>query len=107
VHSARVNASTGSRGGLLRVGLVILLLVGAFFVALPWFGCLMSSRPGLYAFPNLSVMWGPCTTVAFSIRPNNEALNIPGFSGPYWGNLILGVAYLIAAVYVAVTRRSL
>jgi hypothetical protein len=102
-----VNASTGSTGGVLRIGLVILLLVGAFFVALPWLGCMMSSRPGLYAFPNLSVMWGPCTTVAFPLRNPNEALSIPGFSGPYWGNLILGVAYLIAAVYVAVTRRSL
>jgi len=68
---------------------------------------MMSVRPGLYAFPNLSVMWGPCTYLAFPLRPNNEALNIPGFSGPYWGNLILGVAYLIAAVYVTVTKHSL
>jgi hypothetical protein len=102
-----VGAAAGSRGGLLRAGLVVLLLVGAFFVALPWLGCMMSVRPGLYAFPNLSVMWGPCTTVAFPLRNSNEALSIPGFSGPYWGNLILGLAYVIAAVYVAVTRRSL
>jgi len=102
-----MNASRGSRGGRLRLGLVILLLVGAFFVALPWLGCMMSVRPGLYAFPNLSVMWGPCTYLSFPLRPNNEAINVPGFAGPYWGNLILGVAYLIAAVYVAVTKRSL
>jgi hypothetical protein len=107
VHTACVNTSTRSRGSLLRVGLVILLLVGAFFVALPWLGCMMSVRPSLFAFPNLSVMLGPCTYLTFPVRNPNEALVIPGFSAPYWGNLTLGVVYLIAAVYVAVTRRSL
>jgi hypothetical protein len=90
--------STGSRRGLLRVGLVVLLLVGAFFVALPWLGCVMSARPGLNA------PWGFCTISMLPFLPSNEA-NIPGFTGPYWGNLILGIVYLVAAVYVALTKR--
>jgi hypothetical protein len=102
-----VNASTGSRRGPLRVGLALLLLVSAFFVALPWLGCLMSSRPGLYAFSNLSITWGMCTTDVVPFRFPDEAVSIPGFTGPYFGNLILGVVYLIAGVYVAVTKRSL
>jgi hypothetical protein len=39
-------------------------------------------------------------------RPPNEA-DIPGFTGPFWGNLILGIVYLLAAVYVTFRRRPL
>jgi hypothetical protein len=58
----------------------------------------MNARPGLYA------PWGFCTTQVLPFGSPNEA-NIPGFTGPYWGNLILGIVYLIAAVYVAFTKR--
>jgi len=33
--------------------------------------------------------------------------DVPGFTGPYWGNLVLGMVYLVAAVYAAFTKRSL
>lgn len=32
---------------------------------------------------------------------------LPGFNGPYWGNLVAGIAYLVAAFYVAFTKRPL
>jgi len=28
-----------------------------------------------------------------------------GFAGPYWGNLIVGIAYLTAALFVGFTKR--
>jgi len=99
-----VDAAAGSRGSLrlLRVGLVVLLLVGAFFVALPWLGCVMSARPGLDA------PWGFCTISMLPfVPPNPNEGNIPGFTGPYWGNVVLGIVYLSAAVYVAFGKRSL
>jgi hypothetical protein len=103
-----VNASTGWRRGLLRIGLVALLVVAAFFAALPWLGCLASVRPSPYLL-DLSptwVTWELCTTTTLPKLPT-DAISIPGFTGPYWGNLILGVVYLIAAVYVTFTKRPL
>ena len=32
---------------------------------------------------------------------------LPGLAGPYWGNLIVGAVYLVAALYAALTKRSL
>jgi len=104
-HSVRVNASTGSSRGLLRVGLVVLLVVAAFFAALPWLGCISSIRAGFYAIPNVSLMLGFCT-FGFGV-PNPPGFEVPGFTGPYWGNLIIGVVYLIAAIYAALTKRAL
>lgn len=89
-----------SRGGPFRVGLVVLLLVGAFFVALPWLGCLTRVRPDLI----LGVTLGVCTTGVPNL-PTELRTSIPGFTGPYFGNLILGVVYLVAAVYVAFRKR--
>lgn len=30
-----------------------------------------------------------------------------GFNAPFWGNLVLGIVYLVAALYVALTKRPL
>lgn len=39
--------------------------------------------------------------------PNPPGFEVPGFTGPYWGNLIIGILYLIAAIYATVRKRSL
>ena len=70
-----------SRGNALRVIAVIGPLSAAFFAALPWLGGSPSE-----------------------LRPETQS-GLPGFSGPYWGNLIVGIAYGVAAVYVAVSKR--
>lgn len=94
-----VSAPAGARGGLLRAGIVFLLLVAAVFAALPWLGC----------------GWGPPTAIFNPLRMRictfgDPALQvgygIPGFAGPYYGNLLAGIAYLVASAYVAVTKRS-
>jgi len=30
---------------------------------------------------------------------------LSGFAGPYWGNLIVGIAYLTAALFVGFAKR--
>lgn len=104
-HSVGVNAPVGPTRGLFRVGLVVLLVLAAFFAALPWLGCISSIRAGFYAIPNVTPMLGVCT-LGTGI-PNPPGFEVPGFTGPYWGNLIIGILYLIAAIYATVRKRSL
>lgn len=85
----------------LRSGLVALLVVAAFFVALPWLGCVWHRVPSVIIDPRFL---GFCT---FGFPGPLPVSAFPGFTGPYWGNLIGGVAYLIAASYVAFTKSSL
>jgi hypothetical protein len=87
--------------GLLRLGVVVLLLLAAFFTALPWLGCVRNPVTHVIE-PFLLRVCTFGTGVQFE-RSNG----LPGFSGPYWGSLIVGVAYLIAAILAARTRRSL
>jgi hypothetical protein len=91
----------------LRVAIVLLLVIAALFAAGPWLGCV---APPLSGAP-LATMFSPvllraCTYggTEFSIggRPG-----FPGFTGPYWGNLLVGIAYLVAAVFVVRTKRPL
>jgi hypothetical protein len=86
--------------GLLRIGLVVLLVVGALFDALPWLGCLTRVRPDLI----LSLPFGVCTATIWPKLPT-DGISIPGFTGPYFGNLILGIVYLVVAVYVTFRMR--
>jgi hypothetical protein len=94
-----VSALTRPKRGL-RLGLVALLVLAAFFTALPWLSC----------------GWNPVTKVldpsflgfcTFGFQGLPPSSSFPGFTGPYWGNLIFGIVYLIAAFYVALTKRSL
>ena len=100
----RMGAPASRRRGLLRVGGVALLLGGAFFAALPWLGCVSSIRAGFYAIPNVSPMLGICT-FGWGV-PGPPGFEVPGFTGPFWGNLVVGVIYLAAAMYAARTKRS-
>ena len=52
----------------------------------------------------LGVTFGVCTTTIWPKLPADD-INIPGFTGPYFGNVILGLVYLVAAVYVTFSKR--
>lgn len=112
-----MSASTRPRSGLLRVGLVVLLVVAAFFAALPWLGCLAVHPRGILAFANDDFFMVRVCTVGFPPPIMGDRglgglgppapFGVPGFSGPYWGNLFVGVLYLAAAAYTAFTKRRL
>lgn len=109
-----MSASARQSGGPLRVGLVVLLVVAAFFAALPWLGCLANHPLGFLAFANDDFYMFRACTVGFPTpnvgRPEfapPPPRGVPGFNGPYWGNLIVGVLYLVAARYTAFTKRPL
>jgi hypothetical protein len=76
-----------------------LLVVAAFFMALPWLGCVASGP--IFETPN-----GLACTFGIGMR-DLLLPKVPGVSGPYWGNLLLGIGYLGAALYVALTKRQL
>ena len=86
----------------LRLGLVALLVLAAFFTALPWLSC--GWNPVRHVIdPNFL---GFCTFGVPGL-PAPPSYGVSGFTGPYWGNLIVGIAYLVAALYIAFTKRSL
>lgn len=96
------------------MGLVLLLVLAAFFAALPWLGCLASHPLGIFAFGNDDFFMLRACTVGLPTpsvgRPDlgpPPPRGLPGFNGPYWGNFIVGTFYLAAALYAARTRRSL
>ena len=93
-----------SRRHTFRVIAVVGLLSAAFFAALPWLGCSSWGHVN-GTLAGYAVMARICT-VGLPGVPSQDAYGLPGFTGPYWGNLIVGVAYLVAAVYVAVRGRS-
>jgi hypothetical protein len=46
-------------------------------------------------------------TCTFGGRIAFNGDGVPGFAGPYWGNLLVGLVYLIAAIWLALWRRTL
>jgi len=87
-----------SRLGLLRLAAVLGLLSAGFWSALPWLGC--DLNPVTHAVDPFLLR--VCT---FGDPGLPAADGVPGFSGPYWGNLIVGIAYLIAGLVVGLTKR--
>lgn len=86
---------------MLRIGVVALLVVAAaYFAAAPWLGCAI-------VLPFWAVTEFTLRACTFGDRALPLSYGLPGFTGPYWGNLLVGVAYLIAAVSAALTKRSL
>jgi hypothetical protein len=79
---------------LLRAGLVVLLLGGAYFAALPWTSCAFPL--GLRGAPNLLRI---CT-----FGTGNAAFDRQG-PGPLWPYLVVAGIYVFAALAVALTRR--
>jgi hypothetical protein len=89
-----------------RLGVVVLLLVAAYFAAAPWLGCISSLRAGFFAIPHVDVTLVRICTFGGGV-PNPPGFEVPGFTGPYWGNLVVGIFYVVAAIVVARRRRPL
>ena len=75
-------------------------------------GCVANARVFGGTSPDDYLFWPRLCTVGSSSGQNPfpvsvmaALLGLPGFTGPYWGNLVVGIAYLVAAVYVAVSKR--
>jgi hypothetical protein len=79
---------------LLRKGLVLLLLGGAYFAVLPLTSC---------AFP-LGLRWAPELLRVCAFGTGNAAFDRQG-PGPPWPYLVVAGIYLFAALAVALTRR--
>ncbi len=86
---------------LLRVIAIAGLASAAFFAALPWLGCGWNPVARAIDLTILRI----CTVGFSSGNPFEPSYGLPGFTGPYWGNLIISIVYLVAAVYVAFTKR--
>jgi len=83
-----------------RFAVIVLLSAGAYFAAAPWLGCVV-----LLPFWRIdAVMLSVCT---FGGIPFRASYGVPGFNGPYWGSLVVGILYLAAVVLVARRRRPL
>jgi hypothetical protein len=75
----------------LRIGLVLLLLGGAYWAAQPWLDCAGTLLP----------------TGADWVRLCTIGTGIPSFQvGGFYINLLLGVLYLASAMWLAFTRRA-
>ena len=98
----RVSSPSRPRRGWLRLGVVALLLLAA----LPWLGCVASHPLGILAgiVNDGSFMLRVCTFGLVQFPPER---GIPGFAGPYYGFLVFGVVFVVAALFAAFTKRSL
>ena len=92
------------RSNAIRVIAFFGLLSAAFFAALPWLLCVSNVFVLGGTSPDDYLFWPRVCTVGFPVPPLPQP-GLPGFNGPYWGYLILGIVYLIASVYVAVSKR--
>jgi hypothetical protein len=80
--------------GFLRVGLVVLLLGGAYFASLPWTRCAFAMGP----------RWEPTLVQICSFGTGDPAFDRTG-PGPLWPYPLFAAIYLFAALAVAFTRR--
>jgi hypothetical protein len=83
-----------------RLGVVILLLVAAYFAAAPWLGCAV-------VLPFWHVDAFTLRVCTFGDVALRSGYGLPGFAGPHWGNLAVGILYVIAAIFVARRMRPL
>jgi hypothetical protein len=83
----------------MRLVAILGLLSAAFWVWLPWLGCAWNPVTRFVDVNGLRVC-----TLGFGAPA--AAYGLPGFTGPYWGNLIVGIAYIAAAIVVARTKRA-
>jgi hypothetical protein len=95
-----VNEPAGRNRALRRAAVVALLLIAAFFAAGPWLGCIVP-------LPFLQTDLFLLRVCTFGDRALRSGPGLPGFAGPYWGNLVFGIAYIGAAVFAAFTKRWL
>ena len=83
-----------------RLGVVVLLLVAAYLAAAPWVGC--AFVPPFWIVD--AFVLRACTFGDLALR---SGYGVPGFTGPFWGNLVVGIFYVIVAIFVARWRRPL
>src|SRR5207244_3704690 len=76
--------------GFRRAGLVVLLVGGAYFAALPWINCAFGLR-----------FWAPDLIRICTFGTGVEAFTGPGALWPY---LLIAIIYLFAALGVALTK---
>jgi hypothetical protein len=69
----------GQPRGVRRVGVVALLLLAAFVIALPWVGCAWNPVPRTIDPTLLRI----CTFGFLSGAPFAPSDGLPGFTGPY------------------------
>ena len=85
-----------------RLGVVVLLLGAAYFAAAPWLGCAV-----VLPFWHVDPFTLRLCTFGDNTGFMRSGYGLPGFTGPYWGNLIVGILYVVAAIFVARRRRPL
>jgi len=83
-----------------RLAVVVLLLFAAYFAAAPWVGC-------AFAVPFWFVDPFTLRACTFGDPALKSGYGVPGFTGPFWGNLIVGMLYVVAAIFVARRVRPL
>jgi hypothetical protein len=83
-----------------RIAVIVLLVAGAYFAAAPWLGCVL-------LLPFWRIDPGVMRICTFGGIPLPGGYGVPGFNGPYWGSLVVGVLYLAAAVWVGRRTRAL
>jgi len=86
-----------------RVAVVLLLVAAAFIAASPWLGCAVV--PMFVARRVIADVAGTCTFGGAIGFP--AGYGVPGFTGPYWGSLLVGLVYVIAALWVAGRKRAM
>jgi hypothetical protein len=95
-----VNEPGDRNRALRRAAVVALLLIAAVFAAGPWLGCIV---PLPFLQTDLFLLRA-CTFGDPALR---HGYGLPGFAGPYWGNLLVGIAYIAAALLAVFTKRWL
>lgn len=76
-----------------RLGVVVLLGC-CYFAAAPWLGCAVA----LPFWQVTAFALRACTLGDAALR---SGYGVPGFTGPFWGNLVVGILYVVAAIFVA------
>jgi hypothetical protein len=85
-----------------RVAVILLLVVAAFFVASPWLQCalvpMFVARRFIADAARVCTFGDPVTFPA--------GYGLPGFAGPYWGYLLVGLIYVMAALWIGGRKRA-
>lgn len=98
----RVSSADRTRRGWLQPGLVGFLSIAAFLAIRPWLGCVASTLL-IDPEPDMLLMSRFCTFGASFITWPGGGL--PGFDGPYYGSLVVGIVCFVAALFTLFVRR--
>ncbi len=96
----RVDGTARRAPGAPRIGVVVLPLIAGLIGALPWLG-----RAAVPPLGRLDPGTLGIRTFGSSHLVPPTSYGLPGFTGPYWGWLLVGLAYVAAASFAARTNR--